>query len=295
VRLRSSGGTISIRIVFISLFLITLLFLGQIYLNFDLKENPTKKNQNSDDMNGSSTNSMSFFIPQSNIALAPSVSQSNIEIGGSSHKTYLISLKIQINNRSTLKKSSEEQCYEFPLLHVPLVEEQEDIMFICFIYFPIGFILLLVCVVLYMNHTNGKNNNLLENNIRKRIYEYIKENPGIHYRAILNDLELPMGVLTYHLERLSKDEYITSAPDGKYRRYYIKGSENNFQNHISDIQGSILKIIRENQGISQSQIADKLKVSRKVINYHINILIQAKLISIEKNGRASACYANHLK
>jgi DNA-binding MarR family transcriptional regulator len=294
VSTRRSGGTISIRIIFISLFLITLIFIGQMYLDYDSKENLIKSKRYNE-INGNTSLTMPYFLPQSNIAMAPAVSEGSIQIGGASYDTYVISIKIQIGNQSSSRKPTEKQCFELPLIHIPIVEKPEELMFVCYIYFPIGFILLAVCVILYLNHTNGRNNNLLENTIRKRIYEYIKENPGIHYRAILSDLDLPMGVLTYHLERLSKDQYIASVPDGKYRRFYVKGSENNFQNHISDIQDSILKIIRENQGISQSQIAEKLKVSRKVINYHVNILIQAKLISIEKNGRTSACYARDLK
>jgi predicted transcriptional regulator len=54
-------------------------------------------------------------------------------------------------------------------------------------------------------------------------------------------------------------------------------------------------VIKENQGISQTKIADKVGVSRKVVNYHVGILKKAGLIFIESNGRESACYLAQTK
>ncbi|MCK5561421.1 MAG: winged helix-turn-helix transcriptional regulator, partial [Thermoplasmata archaeon] len=139
-------------------------------------------------------------------------------------------------------------------------------------------------------YSNINRRNLLKNAIRKVIFEFIKENPGKHYRAILNDLDLPMGVLSYHLDRLEKGQYIKSIQDGGFRRYYIKGSDTENQFYISNIQELILTVIKENLGISQSRIAELMGVSKKVINYHVNILDKGGLITVEKHGRESACY-----
>jgi predicted transcriptional regulator len=131
--------------------------------------------------------------------------------------------------------------------------------------------------------------------VRRRIFEYIIENPGMHYRGILNELDLPMGVLSYHLNRLEKAQYIRSRQDGMYRRFYTKGPRTEMRFFLSDIQESILNVIKENQGISQSKIAEKIHVSRKVVNYHVNILDQAGLIFVESHGRESACYSRDIR
>ncbi|MCK5253144.1 MAG: winged helix-turn-helix domain-containing protein, partial [Thermoplasmata archaeon] len=49
--------------------------------------------------------------------------------------------------------------------------------------------------------------------------------------------------------------------------------------------------IRENQGISQSRIAEAIGVTRKVVNYHVRILDQAGLIYMEERGRETACFS----
>ena len=131
---------------------------------------------------------------------------------------------------------------------------------------------------------------LLDNAIRRRIFDHIKENPGAHYRAILTALELPMGVLSYHLNRLEKAELVRSRQDGMYRRFFLAGRKTEVRFFLSEIQESILAVIRENQGISQSKIAERIAVSRKVVNYHVGILDQAGLIYMESRGRESACF-----
>lgn len=170
------------------------------------------------------------------------------------------------------------------------IEEEEPEDSYPYILLQIGVIVTIVLVASLVMYSKIKRENLLKNAMRNRIFNYIKENPGLHYRAILNDLNLPMGVLTYHLNRLEKAQYIKSRQDGMFRRFYIKGPKTEMRFFLSDIQESIMGVIRENHGISQSKIAEKINVSRKVVNYHINILDQAGLILVESHGRESACY-----
>ena len=136
-----------------------------------------------------------------------------------------------------------------------------------------------------------KRENLLKHAVRKRIHDYVKDNPGAHYRAILDDLELSMGVLTYHLNRLEKGEHLKSRQDGMYRRFYVTGRKTEVKFFLSAIQESIVATIRENQGISQSRIAEAIGVTRKVVNYHVRILDQAGLIYMEERGRETACFS----
>jgi DNA-binding MarR family transcriptional regulator len=158
-------------------------------------------------------------------------------------------------------------------------------------YFQYGALAAIVMITSLVMYSKIKKENLLRHAVRRRIYDYIKENPGQHYRAILNDLGLPMGVLTYHVNRLEKGEYLRSRQDGMYRRFFVTGRKTEVRFFLSEIQESILATIQENQGISQSKIAERISVSRKVVNYHVNILDQAGLIYMESQGRETACYA----
>ncbi|MGP6239100.1 winged helix-turn-helix transcriptional regulator [Cuniculiplasma sp. SKW4] len=59
-----------------------------------------------------------------------------------------------------------------------------------------------------------------ENSSRELILKMIKDNPGIHFRAIQRESGLAIGQVEYHLYRLEKEEVITVRKDGKYKRYF---------------------------------------------------------------------------
>jgi DNA-binding MarR family transcriptional regulator len=159
---------------------------------------------------------------------------------------------------------------------------------------PARYVILVTIVALASTvmYSKIRRDSLLNHAVRRRIYDHVKENPGAHYRAILESLDLTMGVLTYHLNRLEKGEYLRSRQDGMYRRFFIAGRKTEVRFFLTDVQESILGVIRENQGISQSRIAERINVSRKVVNYHIRILDQAGLVSVETRGRETACYVH---
>jgi DNA-binding MarR family transcriptional regulator len=160
------------------------------------------------------------------------------------------------------------------------------------LYASVMAIIVIASMVMY---SKIKRDNLLKHAVRKRIHEYVDENPGAHYRAILDELELSMGVLTYHLNRLEKAEYLRSRQDGMYRRFFITGRKTEVKFFLSGIQETILATITANQGISQSSIAKSIGVTRKVVNYHVRILDQAGLIYMEDKGRETACFARECR
>jgi predicted transcriptional regulator len=59
---------------------------------------------------------------------------------------------------------------------------------------------------------------------------------------------------------------------------------------LTEPQEAILQMIKHNPGISQSQIAANVGMSRKVVNYHIKILRDAGLIFVDTHGRETECF-----
>jgi len=54
----------------------------------------------------------------------------------------------------------------------------------------------------------------------EQILEFIKTHPGAHLRQIKRELNLAMGVVQYHIDKLEKDGSIASRRRGLYRRFY---------------------------------------------------------------------------
>ena len=165
-------------------------------------------------------------------------------------------------------------------------EETYDIRMI------IGTVTILVLIAIFSTslYTRIDRNKLLNNVTRKRIYEHIGSNPGIHFRGLLKDLDLKTGNLSYHLNVLEREEYLRSYQDGMYRRFNLYGKGQPFTISLSEIQQRIIQTITKNPGINQSNISKIIGASRIVVNYHIRILSDVGMVLIEKDGRESHCY-----
>lgn len=142
-------------------------------------------------------------------------------------------------------------------------------------------------------YTYIQKEDVLDQFVRGQIYGYIKTNPGVHYNQIRRGIDIKNGTLSYHLRVLEKTELIKSRREGlKYRAFYPTGmrfpKEERFR--LTDLQISILDIIKENNGTNQKEIAKKLEQKPQTINYNIKVLEQAGLIEVIKKGRRTSCY-----
>ncbi|MEW5760824.1 MAG: winged helix-turn-helix transcriptional regulator, partial [Candidatus Thermoplasmatota archaeon] len=127
---------------------------------------------------------------------------------------------------------------------------------------------------------------LFKNATRANIYALIINKPGITFSSITRELKLENGTATHHIYILEREGYIKSKKTGKYRRYYQTGFK---ASGLNDIQDKIVSAIVENPGISQTEIAIKLDLSRQVVNFHLKGLISMEAIKLEKNGNKSNC------
>jgi DNA-binding MarR family transcriptional regulator len=158
---------------------------------------------------------------------------------------------------------------------------------LCGIFIVPGFIILLAIIFIY---TKMRREQLLEHKLRANINTYIHQNPGIHYRKILTDLNLHMGVLTHHLNMLEQMEYIKSVQDGMYRRFYPKDASVDSGFILNDTQQRILHTIQGTPGISKAAIARNLNITKKAVYYNVKVLTEAGFIHEEQDGRESKCF-----
>jgi predicted transcriptional regulator len=164
---------------------------------------------------------------------------------------------------------------------------------------------ILSMVVPLYSRVSGKK--ILDHDLRNRIYNEIKMHPGIHYRYIMSQLKLKNGTLVHHLMRLEQEELIKSERDGVYKRFYPMGMRipksevgqffpdgtrtyNIGEHQVSELQMNIIDIIRERPGLTQKEISKRINESRRVVNYHIKLLIKHNIVYLEKVGRETRCY-----
>ena len=131
---------------------------------------------------------------------------------------------------------------------------------------------------------------------RGRIVAYIELHRGIHFRALLEALDMSNGQLAHHLSVLEADEIIWRRKDGRKVRYY----PSSIDSHTPDddlpvpvltpdpnsLQGRILQIldIHENEilNLSQKELSDKLETSQQLVSYHLKSLENWGLVEKER-------------
>jgi predicted transcriptional regulator len=141
-------------------------------------------------------------------------------------------------------------------------------------------------------YTKIKKDRVLDHYLRGKIHGYIIANPGEHYNAIKDQLDVTNGALSYHLRVLEREGYVRSRMDGIYKRFYPADMKlPHTQHNISSFQEVILTIVKNNQGLSQKDIAKRIGASSQVINYHIKIMEEGNLIKVDRTRRKSRVYA----
>lgn len=137
-----------------------------------------------------------------------------------------------------------------------------------------------------------KKEKVLDNFTRGAIYGFIVANPGSHYNLIKQELKLNNGAIIYHLDILERKGFINSEKAGIYKRYYQKGhkQEGGILDKLTDIQKRIFIEIKGTPGVSQKEIANKLNITARALNYHIKTMLKAQLIKLERVGRRTLCF-----
>jgi predicted transcriptional regulator len=141
---------------------------------------------------------------------------------------------------------------------------------------------------LFPLYSKLKPEHLLSNRLRKRIYVYVQNNPGEHFRSILVNLNLTNGTLAHHLHTLEKEDLIRSQRDGLYRRFYPAGYHiEEDKVSLSPIQKRIVGLIQNEPGLSQKEISHKLELSNSTVNYNIKALKDKGMIDMTKEGKST--------
>ncbi len=150
-------------------------------------------------------------------------------------------------------------------------------------------LLLLLFIPLY---TRIKKENALDHFNRGRLYNNIETNPGVSFSELKRKFSFSNGNLAYHLRVLEKLGFINSIRDRTHRRFYPKDVKIILEEgtHLNEIQRGIINVIKQNPGITQSEIASIMGVSRQKISYNINALDYCGFIHAERKGSRKILY-----
>ena len=125
---------------------------------------------------------------------------------------------------------------------------------------------------------------------RRKIYEEILLNPGLHFRELQVRLNMPIGVLEYHLGVLEREGIIVSKMDGRYRRLYPNTAMTRAERKImgllrNRIGRRIVIFLIENGKTKHGDLAKNLNIYPSTLSYHLSKLIKGGILGREILGR----------
>jgi predicted transcriptional regulator len=138
---------------------------------------------------------------------------------------------------------------------------------------------------------------ILENIKRRKIYEYIAQNPGVYFNLILNELNLSNHVIVWHLEMLEKFEFINKTEFENHEIYFSKDYEINDAkiNYflVKDESRKIIEFLRLNdKGVSKTRLSNELGMHYYTITKYIDKLIDYEIVKQKSKSNKSLLFLN---
>ena len=123
-----------------------------------------------------------------------------------------------------------------------------------------------------------------------RVFEFIYNNPGSHFRKIKKELDLSIGTIQYQVNKLEKDGKIVSIRHRFYKFYFPNGV---FQEHEKEILQvlnnaslrNVLLLIIEKKNPSKHEITKFLNISYSSVNWHLEQLMSYDIIVENRDGK----------
>lgn len=144
-------------------------------------------------------------------------------------------------------------------------------------------------------YTKLHKDKILDHFTRGRVYEFIRNNPGVHYSELKRELDLNNGSLTYHLHTLEREALIKAQNIGRYKLFYPTGVKipKDMEPQISAVRQQILELIKTEPGITQKELGLKMgDKSQRTISYHVKNMEREGILRLERDGRERRCYIN---
>jgi predicted transcriptional regulator len=140
-------------------------------------------------------------------------------------------------------------------------------------------------------YTRLHRDEVLDNETRGMIRGCILADPGIHYNEILRRLKLSNGCAAHHLMTLEREGFIRSRSDGRLKRFYpAEMRPLEAPARLSRMEQFIFEAVREQEGMSQSELARMLELSRLTVHRQVTRMASSGVLKLERHGLSVRCF-----
>lgn len=133
---------------------------------------------------------------------------------------------------------------------------------------------------------------------RERIFETVDCDPGIHFNELVRRLDFAPGQVQYHIKRLRRADRIVREPCFGQTHYYAHGFQESERRAIAllrrETTQAIASTLLQSDSIHPRRLAEDLDVARSTIEFHLERLEAAGILTKERpvDGSVSVTLVN---
>lgn len=132
-------------------------------------------------------------------------------------------------------------------------------------------------------------NDVLELETRRKIYDLVSKNPGLHLSKIAELLDMRVSLAEYHLFYLEKNQLVVPVNESGYTRYYAKGE-------VGTEDKKVLGLLRQNVPLriillllkcdtsQHKELLQNLDVAPSTLSYHLKKLVSCGVVAVQSYG-----------
>ena len=133
-------------------------------------------------------------------------------------------------------------------------------------------------------------NELLELETRRKIYDLVSRNPGLHLSKIAELLKMRISLVEYHLLFLEKHQVVRGVKETGYTRYYIEGALGTSDKKIlsllrQEIPLRVILFLLKDDNSQHKDILKNVDVSPSTLSYHLKKMMDYGIIVSLRESR----------
>lgn len=150
----------------------------------------------------------------------------------------------------------------------------------------------------FLPFVQGKIDDLLENQNRHNILQYVYTNPGSTIAQVSQDQNIERATVKYHLQKLETGGKIVLRKMGKYSRIFknsgaFSDAEKAVIGHLQNkTSRSILAMILENPGITNQELSERLGIAKSAVHWHIEKFSRDNIIGYHQDVKFKKYFIN---
>ena len=140
-------------------------------------------------------------------------------------------------------------------------------------------------------------NDVFELETRRKIYDIVEKNPGLHLSKIAELLNMRISLVEYHLIYLVKNQLFNANKESGYLRFYVKGKIGIEDKKILSILRQaiplqILIFLLKNDNSQHKAILENVNIAPSTLSYHLKKMLKLGIISVLSYGEEKGYFVN---